>query len=146
MALLWSAWGAESTFLTSALRDVEWRLDKFGVPAVSNAVLTIAPCRHVSPGRVVALPTASTTFAEFTAVVTKAGKAERAPSAYGTILSADPATVTALIHANGGVLFNTVQGRNVAALTDSRVVDAVCFYTELGWKLKLAPLPGNGCQ
>ena len=90
----------------------------------------------------VAPPTVHTTFAEFTDAVTKVRKATR--SRYGTILSADPATVTAVIHANGGVLFNTVQGRNVAALTDARVVDAVRFYTELGWKLKLAPLPGAG--
>ncbi len=138
---LWSAWGAESTFLPSALRDVEWRLDKFGVPAVSNAVLTILHADMFARARV-AIPTANTTFAEFTGAVTKVKKANN--TKFGMILSADPATVTAVIHANDGVLFNTVQGRNVAALTDPRVVDAVRFYTELGWKLKLAPLPGSG--
>jgi arabinogalactan oligomer / maltooligosaccharide transport system substrate-binding protein len=138
---LWSAWGAESTFLPSALHDVEWRLDKFGIPAVSNAVLTILHADMFAKAGV-AIPTANTTFAEFTNTVTKVRKANG--TKYGTILSADPATVTALIHANGGVLFNTVQGRNVAALADRRVVDAVRFYTELGWKWKLAPLPGGG--
>jgi ABC-type glycerol-3-phosphate transport system substrate-binding protein len=138
---LWSAWGAESTFLPSALRDVEWRLDKFGIPAVSNAVLTILHADMFAKAGV-AMPTTNTTFAEFTEAVTKVRKANG--TRYGTILSADPATVTAVIHANGGVLFKTVQGRNVATLTDRRVVEAVRFYSELGWKLKLAPLPGSG--
>ncbi|MGH2344155.1 MAG: hypothetical protein ACRDG4_02940, partial [Chloroflexota bacterium] len=114
---LWAAWGAEATFLPAALRDVEWRLDKFGVPAVTNAVLTIAHAAMFAHAGV-PLPTAHTTFGQFTEAIARVRTANG--SRYGTILSADPATVTAIIHANGGALFHTVQGRNVAALTDPR--------------------------
>lgn len=140
---LWAAWGQKDSFLPAALDDVTWRLNTFGIPMVGNAVLTILNADMFAHAHV-PLPTARTTFAQFTSAVTAVQRSNG--SRYAMLLSADPATVTAVVHANGGVLLRTepISGRNLQQLTDPRVVDAVRFYTELGWRQRLAPLPPQG--
>jgi len=140
---LWAAWGQEGAFLPAAMQDVTWRINKFGIPLVSNAVVTILNAdmfrRAHAP-----LPTGQTTFAQFTQAIAAVKRA--VGTRYGMILSADPATATAVVHANGGALLRTeaISGRNLQLLTDRRVVEALRFYTELGWKERLAPLPPEG--
>jgi N,N'-diacetylchitobiose transport system substrate-binding protein len=135
---LWSAYGKQSTYLPVAIDDVQWRTDKFGIPLVLDPVLTI-----VNEGMFhkagVPLPTGRTTFSQFTQLVTRVQKANG--TRYAMILSADGSTATAVVHANGGALFKSTSGRNIATLTDRRVTDALSFYTELGWKQRLAPVP-----
>lgn len=138
---LWSAYDRQGDFLPPALADVQWRVDKFGIPLVLNPVVTILNADMFRKARV-PLPTRRTTFAEFTQLIAVVRRANG--SRYGMILSADGATVTAAVHANGGELITTVQGRNIARLSDSRVVDAVRYYTQLGWRDRLAPLPPTG--
>jgi ABC-type glycerol-3-phosphate transport system substrate-binding protein len=135
---LWAAYGQEPAFLPAAMQDVTWRIDKFGIPLVSNAILTIVNADMFDKAGV-ALPTASTTFDQFLALVSRVKRAHR--TRYAMILSADGATATALVHANGGELMQTVHGRNIARLTDGRVTDALDFYTALAWKQRLAPMP-----
>lgn len=140
---LWAAWGEQGAFLDSALADVTWRLNKFGIPMVGNAVLTILNADMFRRARV-ALPTARTSFGQFTEAVAAVKRANSTP--YAMILSGDPATATAVIHANGGALLRTelVSGRNLQLLTDRSVIDAIRFYTELGWRRRLAPIPSSG--
>ncbi|HWE61088.1 MAG TPA: extracellular solute-binding protein [Chloroflexota bacterium] len=137
---LWAAWGQESAFLPAAMADVTWRLNKFGIPLVGNAVVTILNADLFERAHV-SLPGAGTSFAQFTNAVSAVKRATGTP--YGMILSGDPAIVTAVVHANGGSLLETqaISGRNLQLLSDSKVVDAVRFFTELGWRLHLAPIP-----
>lgn len=140
---LWAAWGQEGAFLPAAMQDVVWRINTFGIPLVSNAVVTILNAAMFQRAHV-PLPTARTTFAQFTQAISAVKRA--AGTRYGMILAADLATATSVVHANGGALLRTeaVSGRNLQLLTDRRVVDALRFYTELGWKERLAPLPSEG--
>ena len=138
---LWYAWGQEASFLPGAMRDVQWRNDKFGVPLVGNAILTLLNAEMFARAGA-PLPTGATTFGQFTTLVEKVKR--HAGSPYALLLSADGATATAVVHANGARLMQTVAGRNIARLSDPRVAQGLRFYTELGWKQRLAPLPPSG--
>jgi len=138
---LWYAWGQEAAFLPGAMRDVQWRNDKFGVPLVGNAILTLLNAEMFARAGF-PLPTGATTFGQFTTLIETVKR--HAGSPYALLLSADGATATAVIHANGARLMQTVAGRNIARLSDPRVAQALRFYTELGWKQRLAPLPPSG--
>ena len=140
---LWAAWGEQGAFLDSALSDVTWRLNKFGIPMVGNAVLTILNAEMFRRARV-PLPTARSSFGQFIEAAIAVKRANNTP--YAMILSGDAATTTAVVHTNGGALLRTelISGRNLQLLTDRSVVDAVRFYTELGWRRRLAPIPSSG--
>jgi len=112
---------------------------------VGNAVLTILNAEMFRRARV-PLPTARSSFGQFTDAATAVKRANNTP--YAMILSGDAATTTAVVHANGGALLRTelISGRNLQLLTDRSVVDAVRFYTELGWRHRLAPIPSSGAS
>ena len=139
---LWAAWGEQQSFLSSALSDVTWRLNTFGIPLVMNAVVAILSAELFQRAHV-RLPDGSTTFSEFVEAVSAVKRATGTP--YGMLLSADPTTVTAAVHANGGSLLRTepLSGRNLQMLDDPRTIEAVRFYTEFGWRRHLAPIPST---
>ncbi len=111
------------------------------MPLAGNAMLTLLNAEMFARAGA-SLPTGATTFDQFTALV--AAVKRHAGSPYALLLSADGATATSVVHANGARLMQTVAGRNIARLSDPRVAQALRFYTELGWKRRLAPLPPSG--
>ncbi len=136
--LLWSDWGQERSFLPGAMDDVYWRGDKYGVPLGLTTTFVIYNRDMFARARI-PVPDDRTTFDGLTRALTRVKAANRLR--WAVALSRGGDIAAAVVHANGGELMRLVHSHNKAQLTAPAAVEALRWYTELGWKQRLGAVP-----
>jgi ABC-type glycerol-3-phosphate transport system substrate-binding protein len=135
---LWESWGAASEFMPGAMEDVTWQGKRYGVPLDINALFMIYN-RAMFEQAGLALPGPGYSFAQLKADLARLTPADR--SRFGIALASGGWEMYGLVRAYGGDLLVEGEGQTRLTLDDPRVVEALQFYSELGWKDRLGSLP-----
>lgn len=135
---LWAAWGAEPLFLPGAMKDVEWKGIKYGVPLDVNCLMLFYN-QEMFDAAGLAYPTNEWTLVDVLEAAKKLTNEKE--GRFGLANSAGGWDVSGLAKANGANLVNIVDGKAKANLDDPRVIEVVKAVTEATWKDRIASVP-----